>query len=63
MQVYKSEGKCIVYMHYYVLIRVQKAYKSGLYLKSNSFNDLQDDYNDLYEESLKMINKNCMLRK
>ena len=34
-----------------------------VHLESNSFNDLQDDYNDLYEESLKMMNKNCMLRK
>ena len=32
-------------------------------LESNSFKDLQDDYNDLYEKSLKIINKNCMLRK
>ena len=31
--------------------------------ESNSFNDLQDNYNELYEESLKIINKNCMLRK
>ena len=34
-----------------------------VYLESNFFNDLQDDYIDLYEESLKMINKNYMLRK
>ena len=34
-----------------------------LYLESNSFNDLQDDYNDLYEESLNMMNTNCMLKK
>ena len=34
-----------------------------VHLESNSFNDLQDDYNDLYEESLKLVNKNCMLRK
>ena len=34
-----------------------------VHLESNSFNDLQDDYNDLNEESLKLVNKNCMLRK
>ena len=31
--------------------------------ESNSFNDLQDDYNNLYEEFLKLISKNSMLRK
>ena len=36
---------------------------NDIHLESNSFNDLQEDYNDLYEESLKMVNKYCMLRK
>ena len=34
-----------------------------VHLEFNSLNDLQDDYNDLYEESLKLVNTNCMLRK
>ena len=34
-----------------------------VHFESNSFNDLQDDYNDLYEESLKMVSQNSMLRK
>ena len=36
---------------------------NDIHFESNSFNDLQEDYNDLYEESLKMVNKYCMLRK
>ena len=31
--------------------------------ETNSLNDLQDDYDDLYEESLKVLEKNSMLRK
>ena len=34
-----------------------------VHLESNSFNDLQDDYNHLHEESLKLVSKNSMLRK
>ena len=41
----------------------QEDNKNEVHLESNSLNDLQDDYDDLYEESLKLINKNCMLRK
>ena len=33
-----------------------------VYVESNSFDDLQDDYNELYKESLKIANKNCMLK-
>ena len=31
--------------------------------ESNSLNDLQEDYNDLYEESLKLVSKNRLLSK
>ena len=34
-----------------------------IHFESNSYNNLQDDYNDLYEESLKLVNKTCELRK
>ena len=32
-------------------------------LESNSCNELQDVYDELYEKPLKMTNRNCMLRK
>ena len=31
--------------------------------ESNLLSDLQEDYNVLYEESLKLVSKNSMLRK
>ena len=34
-----------------------------VHCESNSFDELQNVYEELYEESLKMTNKNCMLRK
>ena len=46
------------------LCLVAKEYDMNeVHLESNSFNDLQDDYNDLYEEFLKLVSKNSMLRK
>ena len=34
-----------------------------VHYESNSIDELENAYEELYEESLKMTNKNCVLRK